>query len=306
MRNAKEINEITSIPLSTIYYNLKKLEKIGTVEHIGGNGRPSKITGHASRALAQYVRRDSTLSKKALAKKLTDIGVEVSPTTIGRHLTKGGYKKSLPKAIPMLTEAQRQKRVKWAKEHLNDNWDRTLFSDETAFQLSQNTIKRWHKGLRPIRPIPKVRSKIFAWGGFCKKGKTNLFCFRQIMNSEFYVNILHNHIPEVKQMLGSRWRFQQDNDPKHTSGFTKAFLKENVPEVLNWPSNSPDLNPIENLWAIVKGNVEKRMPKNLRELEAFMQEEWEKIHQSSLIKLVDSMRRRCTLVIEANGEHIPY
>jgi len=57
----------------------------------------------------------------------------------------------------------------------------------------------------------------------------------------------------------------------------KNFFKENVPEIMDWPSNSPDLNPIENLWAIVKRETERCMPKNLNELERIMVEEWNAI-----------------------------
>ncbi|GBC12306.2 IS630 family transposase [Rhizophagus irregularis DAOM 181602=DAOM 197198] len=145
----------------------------------------------------------------------------------------------------------------------------TVSSDETAFQLFRNTVRHWYKKQRPIRPIPKDRSKIFAWGGFCIRGKTSLFCFRGIMDGKFYTKILERQIPEVYSMLGDSWRLQQDNDPKHTSRVAKEFLKNNVPEVMDWPSNSPDLNPIENLWAIVKRNTELRRPKNLNELDVF-------------------------------------
>lgn len=98
-----------------------------------------------------------------------------------------------------------------------------------------------------IRPRPKDRRKIFVWGGFCSRGKTNLFCFQRIMDGPFYVEILQEHIGQVNRMLGEQWRFQQDNDPKHTSRIAKAFLAENVPELMDWPSCSPDLNPIENI-----------------------------------------------------------
>jgi len=94
------------------------------------------------------------------------------------------------------------------------------------------------------------------------------------MDAKFFVEILQKHIPEINQMLGDDWRLQQDNDPKHTSRLAKEFLQENVPEVMDWPSNSPDLNPIENLWAIVKRNVELRRPSNFSELEHFLEEEW--------------------------------
>ena len=124
--------------------------------------------------------------------------------TISRHLANYGYSKALPKATPMLTEAHKQRRIEWARQHLNDNWRK---------QLHRNTTERWYKGERPIRPMPKDRTKIFAWGGFCAVGKTSLFCFRRIMDAKFYVEILQKHIPEINRILGGRWRLQQDNDP---------------------------------------------------------------------------------------------
>ena len=92
---------------------------------------------------------------------------------------------------------------------------------------------------------------------------------------------------------------------KHAGGndqhsrLAKAFLDENAPVVMDWPSNSPDLNPIENLWAIVKGNVEKRMPQNINELERF-------IPDIVVINFVGSIRHRCELIIENHGERTSY
>src|SRR4051794_15791984 len=81
-------------------------------------------------------------------------------------------------------------------------WNKTLFTDETAFQLFRNTVER----KRSVRRMPKDRTKIMAWSGVSAKGKTSLFCFKQIMNADFYVGILRTHAPEISQMLGNRWR----------------------------------------------------------------------------------------------------
>ena len=92
--------------------------------------------------------------------------------------------------------------MEWATKHLNDHWEKTLFSDETAFQLFRNnTIKQWYKGPRPIRPFPKNRQKFFAWGGFCIKDKTSLNYFTRTMDANFYVEILQQHLPELERCL---------------------------------------------------------------------------------------------------------
>ncbi|CAG8812489.1 14155_t:CDS:1, partial [Dentiscutata erythropus] len=147
--NASKIYSLTNIPLKTIYRNLKKIKETGNVKHKGGNGRIRKITPAASRAIGQYIRRQPSLSAKSLASKLEDIGVNASRLTVSRHLTNLGYQNALPFCTPMLTSIHKEKRIEWVQKHKDDDWKKTLFSDETSFQLFRNTIKHWYKNARP-------------------------------------------------------------------------------------------------------------------------------------------------------------
>jgi transposase len=88
---------------------------------------------------------------------------------------------------------------------------------------------------------------------------------------------------------------------KHTSAIVKDWLKKNRIETLPWPSFSPDLNLIENLWDELERRLKKHHPKNKSELEMLLIQEWSNIEVSVLAKLVDSVPSRLNECIKMKG-----
>lgn len=288
---------------------MKKLRTQGSLQHRAGNGRRRKIGAKASRALGQFIRRNNEVTLDELAEKLhNQCKLTVSTSTISRHLHRLEYKNCLPLSTPMLTQEHKERRVEWAKEHLNDNWKFTVFTDECSYQLFRNTIRRWSKNPKAEKKrIPKNRQKVHVWGAISYRGLIGFHSFQNIMDSNYYIEILEkNLISNAKRQFNNKWRFQRDNDPQHPSAKTERWLAMNVSHVMNWPSNSPDLNPIENIWNIVERRIEKRKPTNIGDLKVFLGEEWEKIEKDIIINLINSMKNRCLLVIESKGERIKY
>lgn len=123
------------------------------------------------------------------------------------------------------------------------------------------------------------------------------------MNGAMYCKILSDNLLASARTLkmGRGWVFQHDNDPKHTAKETKEWLHKKHIKVMEWPSQSPDLNPIENLWRELKLRVSKRQPQNLQDLEMICREEWAKITPDVCANLVSNYKNRLTAVLANKG-----
>ena len=97
-----------------------------------------------------------------------------------------------------------------------------------------------------------------------------------------------------------------DNDPKLTSKVVAKWLKDNKVKILQWPSQSPDLNPIEHFWADLKMLARAKRPTNLTQLHDLCQEEWAKIHPTYCGKLVEGYPTRLTQVKQFKGNATKY
>jgi len=148
-----------------------------------------------------------------------------------------------------------------------------------------------------------------VWECFCNNRIGPLVLIDGTLNSDRYIELLEEQlIPFLNNLGKENHIFQDDNAPCHASKKTKTWKNDNEIEFLPWPAQSPDLNPIENLWDILERRIRKHrpIPTNKREFFKVLKEEWNKIDENQLIRLVQSMPRRIEAVIKNKGNPTKY
>ena len=145
--------------------------------------------------------------------------------------------------------------------------------------------------------------KLMVWGCFSAAGVGSLYRIEGNLEQFQYHRIIEEQlIPSATKLFNNRnWTFQQDYDSKHTAKSTKRLFNRLRVPIEDWPSQSPDLNPIENLWSHLNWELRDRKCSNLEQLFEALQEGWNKLSVDYLTTLSDSMPSRLNAVIDNKG-----
>lgn len=279
-------------------------------------GRKRVLSPLMVKRLVREAKKDPFKPATELKKELT---VAASVETIRRRLRDNKLNACSPRKVPLLSRKHVAKRLKFATSHSNwtvEMWRNVLWTDESKIVLFGGKGSRCYVRRPPnaeynpnytIKTIKHGGSSIMVWACFSYYGVGPIHWIRSIMDETIYVNIMQEvMLPYASEEMPLVWVFQQDNDPKHTSKLATKWFKDNKINVMEWPAQSPDLNPIENLWADIKKGVAQIQPTSNEALWNAVKQIWNEIPVERCQNLVNSMPKRCAEVVANKGNATKY
>lgn len=291
----------------------KKYTSSNSLDNAPKFGRPAKTTARERRSLTTLCRKHPFKSARELKCEWFS-AKQVSVSTIKRILRKYNLFGRRAARKPFLSKVHRKNRLLWCRNYrhwTSENWKQAIFTDECQILLYpakkvfvRRPINARYKHKYVTNTYAHGLQSIMIWGGIKGDGSRFIQKCPSKVDAAAYGEILK----------GSLFPFYekddiliQDNAPIHRAKTSINLLEDNhICYVSDWPSQSPDINIIENMWAVLKRNLWKCCPKNTDELWAACQAEWRSIPNSYVTTLFSSIPRRFSDVIKNKGYHCKY
>jgi transposase len=250
-------------------------------------------------------------------------GKQIHINTIRDNLLRMGIRTYSQPKKPKLSLAHKAQRLEFAKKHIHwtvEDWKRVMFSDETIISRCGSFGKSYYHSrphMRRLQPH-QVRQtmqggggKMMIWGCITFFGPGDASWIQGKVDSDSYLDVVRDYVRQSRDWWGmdqETFIFQQDNASVHTARKVIDFFEENNITILAWPPHSPDLNPIEHVWAYMKKELDRypEAPKTLNELWDRVQAIWVKMPTTFLHTLYESMPSRLEEVIKNKGGNTKY
>lgn len=242
------------------------------------------------------------------------------------------------KPAKRLTTDTKAKRVRFCNMNKRTCWSKVMFTDRKKFLFSFPGAK-----VKPVAWVYKGSTRQAAqvnhplcvnlYAGVTKCGVTCSHVVagtskrhspyynkqgkqsKNISSSEYHDVLQRTLLPEGQRLFSSRgdstWVLQQDNDPSHrvAAGVVKEWNSSHASSISvlsSWPPNSPDLNPIENVWSYVQARVDIRGCTTFEDFRAAVLEEVQGVPKAMLTRLFNSMPKRLAQVLSKGGDKVNY
>ena len=330
-----EVARDLKIPRQTVSSFLSCYYQRQSPDNFLRDGAPCKLTASDIRYLVRTVESETHAS-------LTEIAVNtmfsnVSTQTLRQRLREEGIRKWKEVGRCLLIRKDAKACYKWAREHQHltkEDWAKFGWSDESLIKQDSDPRQSWvfRRQTKREKYDPKnIRMKLnhdgekqMIWGCFYGNKLGPIAFIDGTVNSHVYISILQDKLLPFFQALRDDGAtdiiFQQDNAKVYTSKLAKAWLKDSAIQngftIMEWPAYSPDMNPIEELWAHLKAELHRRYPDTKllqgtsvaikQKLQDRLWEIWWDIGEDILDSLIESMPCRVKALIAARGWYTKY
>jgi len=279
--------------------------------------KPKALSPRDERKLKRTLRIMPHATSKMLFEKA---GLKkISKTTRNVYLQKIGNIRKM-KNSPVLTSIHKMKRIDWARKFIKQDFHKVIWSDECRATL--DGPDGWSKGwlLTDMEALHRFKRQqggggVMFWAAIIKDEIIGPFRLQKgvKINSITYCEFLKtNFLPWLRNRNDkNELIFMHDNAPAHSSRYTKGFICENEQinlNVMEWPPNSPDLNPIENLWSAIKRKVYEngKQYNSIDSLWKKIKEAFRSVDKNQILKLTNSVDERILKIIETGGRKINF